>query len=254
MIEKVNVTITKIPITEGEKMSPEQCIVLHSGGQDSTTCLLLAIEGFGKSNVFPVAFAYKQKHHVELQQADRICEVLGVKGNRRVFNLSVLNDLGGGALTNDQIEVNADAVGTGNKYAELRGLPSTVVPGRNVLFLAVAAAWGATFECYNLMTGGCGADYDGYPDCRPEFYTTMEYALVNALDEDRLKIDTPLVHLTKAETFKIADDLGYLQLIVEETHTCYNGVRMMHDWGAGCGECPACQTRSQGWEEFMANR
>lgn len=234
-----------------------QAIVLHSGGQDSTTCLLMAIASYSEANVFPVAFAYKQRHHVELQQSERICQMLDVAGNRRVFNLSVLHDLGGGALTNDEISVGdgmlpqaENAKNSGNKYAELHGLPPTVVPGRNVLFLAVAAAWGASFDCYDLWTGGCGADYYGYPDCRPEFYERMEEALIAAIDEPRVTIHTPLVFKSKAETFKIADDMGQLDLIVKETHTCYNGERKMHEWGAGCAECPACHTRMKGWSEF----
>jgi 7-cyano-7-deazaguanine synthase len=230
----------------------EKCIVLHSGGQDSTTCLLLAINQFGKENVYPVGFFYHQTHVVELDQAQRICNLLGVGEKRRVFELGVLNDLGGGALTNTDIGIDTDAAGTGNKYAEAHGLPSTVVPGRNVMFLAVAAAWGAMFDCYNLMTGGCFADYEGYPDCRPEFYSTMEEALVNALDEIRVTILTPLTLKSKAETFQIADELGHLDLVLRETHTCYRGVREWHDWGAGCGECPACITRANGWHEFQA--
>lgn len=230
-----------------------QCIVLHSGGQDSTTCLIIAIEQYGADNVFPVAFAYKQKHSIELQQSERICQALGVLGNRRVFNLSVLADLGGGALTNDDIRVDSNPVDSGNKYAELRGLPPTVVPGRNVLFLSVAAAWGAKFECYELITGGCLADYEGYPDCRPEFYDSMEQTLRLALDVPELTIVTPLTHRSKAQTFKIAESFGQLDLIVKETHTCYNGDRSkMHDWGAGCGGCPACLAREKGWNEYLA--
>lgn len=239
---------------------PEQVIVLHSGGQDSTTCLLWAIDRFGRDNVYVVSFAYKQRHHVELLQAEKICALLHIPhDHRRVFNLSVLHELGGGALTNDEITVGdgmlsqlENAKGSGNRYAELHGLPPSVVPGRNVLFLGVAAAWGATFECYTLITGGCKADYSGYPDCRPEFYETMEMALVNALDEPSVVIDTPLVFKTKADTFRMADELGYLDLIVKETHTCYKGDRAPHDWGAGCGECPACVTRATGWEEFKS--
>jgi 7-cyano-7-deazaguanine synthase len=107
------------------------------------------------------------------------------------------------------------------------------------------------FDCYNLMTGGCLADYEGYPDCRPEFYSSMEEALINALDEIRVTIITPLTLKSKAETFQIADELGYLDLVVRETHTCYRGSREWHDWGAGCGECPACVTRANGWDEFQ---
>lgn len=231
---------------------PEKCIVLHSGGQDSTTCLLIAIDQFGKENVYPVAFSYNQRHSVELEQARLICEELGVADHREVFSLGVLSELAGGALTNENMVAATIEGHQGLSYHERHNLPSTVVPGRNVLFLTVAAAWGANMDIYNLMTGGCLADYDGYPDCRPEFYRSMEETLSYALDELNVDIITPLTHLSKADTFELADKLGGLDIIIRLSHTCYEGVRHEFEWGAGCGGCPACLTRQKGWEEFKS--
>jgi 7-cyano-7-deazaguanine synthase len=230
----------------------DQGIVLFSGGQDSTTCLLLAIERYGKDNVHPISFSYRQKHEIELRQAHLICNALDVR-KPVVLNVDVLRALGGGALTNDEIRVSANAAGSGNDYAEKHGLPPTVVPGRNMLFLTLAAAYGAKIGVYDLWTGGCLADYEGYPDCRPEFYGAAQLALREALDDDSLSIVTPLISVSKADTFAIARDLGHLDLIRQLTHTCYNGIRVAHEWGAGCGYCPACQTRAAGWQEFMAS-
>lgn len=229
------------------------CVVLHSGGQDSTTCLLLARESYGAENVYPVSFLYDQSHAVEVVQANRICRKLEIR-EPEVLTIQALKELGGGALTNSNITIGVDAEGSGNVYAEEHNLPSTVIPGRNVVFLALAAAYGAKLGVYNLMTGGCLADYEGYPDCRPEFYRAMEAALREALDDTRVTIITPLTQASKAETFRMAEELGELSLIVDYTHTCYRGEREMHDWGAGCGTCPACTTRADGWNEFLELR
>lgn len=226
-------------------------VVLLSGGQDSTTCLLLAIEQHGKENVYPVSFYYAQKHSVELDAARNVCKALEVRVPE-ILHIQALRQLGGGAITSDDIEVNADATGTGNKYAEERSLPSTVVPGRNVVFLALAAGYGAKLGIYELWTGGCLADYDGYPDCRPEFYERMQETLRSALLVPELEIVTPLTQVSKGETFFLADRMGYLGILVDYTHTCYNGEHVIkHTWGYGCGECPACKARAAGWEEFM---
>lgn len=226
------------------------CVVLLSGGQDSTTCAILARAQYGKDDVWPVTFMYEQRHEVEVNQAHIIAQALGIR-TPKVLSIPALKELGGGTLTNDDIPAIADAAGTLNKYAEEHGLPPSVVPGRNVVFLALAAAYGAKLGIYELWTGGCLADYEGYPDCRPAFYEEMRRALVQALDDTRVEIVTPLTYVSKARTFKIADEHGYLDLVLKHTHTCYNGVREMHEWGGGCGECPACETRAKGWHEYV---
>ena len=226
------------------------CVVLMSGGQDSTTCAIIARKVFKPEAIWPVTFMYEQRHKIEVVQAQIIAERLGLQPPM-VLYVPALKQLGGGALTNEDIPTVADAAGTQNKYAEEHNLPPTVVPGRNVVFLALAAGYGAKLGIYELWTGGCLADYQGYPDCRPEFYLAMQGALEEALDDLRVKIVTPLTSKSKAETFKIANDEGELDTILELTHTCYNGVREMHDWGAGCGECPACQVRAAGYQEFL---
>lgn len=234
---------------------PEGAVVLLSGGQDSTTCLMLAMQRYGDLNVWPVQFDYGQSHRVELHQARAICEKLGAKVPA-CFSAHALQALGGGALTNDGITISSDARGTGNVYAAERGLPSTVVPGRNVLFLSIAAAYGARLGVYSLWTGGCLADYEGYPDCRPEFYESMQETLRRALLVPELEIVTPLTTVSKGQTFAIADELGHLDLLINMTHTCYRGVHdeaHHYSWGYGCGECPACQTRKEGWDDYLAN-
>jgi 7-cyano-7-deazaguanine synthase len=234
----------------------EGAVVLLSGGQDSTTCLLWSLKKYGNENVYPVTFSYDQSHEVETLQAFRICIELSTKHVPVLLHIPALREIGGGALTSNEITFTAaGATDTGNVYAEEHGLPATVIPGRNVVFLALAAAYGAKLGVYTLVTGGCLADYEGYPDCRPGFYYAMEEALAQALDDGRVEILTPLTQLSKAETFQMADDFGHLDLIVEHTHTCYKGDRdNFWPWGYGCGECPACQTRSKGWYEFVGEQ
>lgn len=230
----------------------DQCVVLYSGGQDSTVCLLLAIQHFGHDNVYPLSFTYHQSHKIELKRAAAICEELGVR-QPKVLPATALHILGGSALTDDEVTVSSDATGSGNVYAEQHGLPSTVVPGRNLLFLTLAAAYGAKLGIYNLWTGGCLADRDGYPDCRWEFYNAAEQAISLALAERMVRILTPLIDVSKADTFRIAEELGQLELVRDRTHTCYLGNTNRNEWGYGCGNCPACVARYEGYNEFMVS-
>lgn len=234
----------------------ERAVVLHSGGQDSTTCLLLAIEKYGPDNVYPLLINYDQRHGVELACARRVSEELEVpKSNQGYLEIMALSMLEGAALTSMDIEVNTDAEGTGNVYAEDHGLPSTFVPGRNVLFLGLAAAYGAKIGVYELWTGVCETDRAGYPDCRAEFVASMNDTLRLALDEPRLKIEAPLLHASKADTWEIADRMGKRDLIINETHTCYLGERLeLHEWGYGCGECGACVERKEGFYKYTAGK
>lgn len=227
-----------------------ESIVLLSGGQDSTTCLAWAKATLG-AGVRTVAFDYGQKHRVELAQAAEVADRIGVVSHS-VLNAQVLRDLGGAALTDDRVAVEAMADPRSlNRHAYEHGLPSTFVPGRNMLFLTLAAAFGARFGCYDLVTGICQQDRAGYPDCRVEFAAAAQHALSLALDE-RVTVHTPLIERSKAQTWQLAQDLGILDVIVDYTHTCYNGDHEnKHAWGFGCGECPACLERQKGYDEFI---
>lgn len=235
-------------------MSDKQgAVVLHSGGQDSSTCLLLAIEQHGVENVYPLLINYDQRHQVELACARHVCKELGIKTHQQGYlEVMALAMLEGAALTSLDIDVNTDATDTGNVFAEEHDLPSTFVPGRNVIFLGLAAAFGAQKGIYEIWTGVCETDEAGYPDCRADFIASMNDTLRFALDEPSIKIVAPLLHASKRDTWQIAADLGKLDLIVEETHTCYLGERAdLHEWGYGCGECGACVERKNGFYAFQ---
>lgn len=146
----------------------------------------------------------------------------------------------------------ADATGSGNEHAERHGLPSTFVPGRNLIFLGLVAAYAAQHDIGNIVTGVCEADDAGYPDCRGSFIDAFEHAANEAMGLEDMIIHTPLLTRTKAQTFKLADELGVLDIILEDTHTCYEGDRSTRwSWGYGCGDCPACQERARGYDSFI---
>ncbi len=231
-------------------MSEQTALVLFSGGQDSTTCLAWALDRFER--VETVGFFYGQRHAVELETRPRIVERIrrdfptwGAKlGEDRTLTLSLLAEIGGTALTEaTEIEMGRS------------GLPNTFVPGRNLLFFTAAAAVAYRRGLKHLVGGMCETDYSGYPDCRDDTLKALQVAL-NLGMETRLVVDTPLMWLDKAATFAMARDLGgpkLLDLIVEETHTCYLGDRARrHAWGYGCGTCPACDLRANGWAKFTA--
>jgi 7-cyano-7-deazaguanine synthase len=228
-------------------------VVLLSGGLDSTACLAWAVERWGATAVHPVSFGYGQRHGVELDCARTVAVRLGVRAPR-ALPVEAFSVLGAAALTNAAIPVDASADGTGNDAAARLGLPSTFVPGRNLVFLALAGAYGAQLGLHDLVTGVCAADAAGYPDCRPSFVAAAEQAIGEALGED-VRIHAPLLHRTKAQTFALAEQLGVLDVVVAETHTCYEGDhRSLHPWGYGCAACPACVERAAGWHGFEAAR
>lgn len=232
----------------------DRAVVAMSGGQDSTTCLAWAIERYGKENVHAVTFNYNQRHSVELEAAKSICDAWGIP--QMTLDIGAFAQLGAAALTSDSIDVEADASGTGNVYAERNGLPSTFVPGRNLIFLGLVGAYAAQHGFNTIVTGICWADEAGYPDCRPEFRDRFEDAINAALgfdtdDENRIMVKAPLLFRDKAATWGLAMDLGVFDDIIHLTHTCYEGQRdILHPWGYGCGDCPACVERRSGFDTF----
>lgn len=221
-------------------MSRESAWVVLSGGQDSATCLLWALKQWPGA-VSAISFDYGQRHKVELDLAASLCRELGVP--HEIVAGVPLDKLAPSALTDKTLAV-AEAGGLG-------GLPSTFVPGRNILFLSMAGARAAAAGSGHIVIGACETDFSGYPDCREEFMKAMELALSSGLGSD-MHIHRPLMFLSKAQIFGLADDLGGLETIIERTHTCYLGERThRHAWGYGCGECPACRLRKKGYEEFL---
>jgi len=230
-------------------------VVLFSGGQDSSTCLAWAAREFGTRDLHPVSFDYGQRHAVELECARTVARLLGAR-EPEVIPLEGLAPFADTALTSSTVELETTASReSSNVFAREHGLPSSFVPARNLLFLTLAAAYGAQRGIYDLVTGICETDAAGYPDCREEFVRAANVALVEALDEPRLKVHTPLLQRSKAGTFSLADELGVLNVIIRATHSCYAGDRShRHDWGYGCGECLACLERERGWEIFAQGR
>lgn len=210
----------------------DRALVVLSGGQDSTTCLYWAIDRFGRDNVESVTFDYGQRHRIEIECARRVAESAGVPNV--VLPIDTFAVLGGNALTDSAVEVpDAEPAGA--------GLPATFVPGRNLIFLTCAAAWGWRRGIGHLVTGVAQTDYSGYPDCRRDTIDALEHTLQLGLERD-LTIHTPLSALSKKETVLLARDLGALHAM-RFTHTCYRGER------PPCGTCAACRLRARGFAE-----
>lgn len=228
-------------------------LVLFSGGQDSTTCLAYALARYPR--VETIGFDYGQRHRIELDARSVVLRELrarfpawgGRLGDDHLIDVGVLGQISETSLTREtafQIEAS--------------GLPNTFVPGRNLVFLTLAAALAYRRDLQVIVTGVCETDFSGYPDCRDDTMKAMQLALSLGMDK-RFLIDTPLMWIDKAETWQLASDLGeqaapggggdaMVNLIVEHTHTCYLGDREhRHDWGYGCGQCPSCELRSAGW-------
>jgi 7-cyano-7-deazaguanine synthase len=219
-----------------------KALVLFSGGQDSVACLYWAKKNFG--SVETITFDYGQRHSIEIEGATRIAQRAEVP--QKILRLSELTQLGGNALT--------DASAALENEGGALNLPTSFVPGRNILFLTLAAAWALQRDARDLVTGVCETDYSGYPDCRGEFIESMEQSLSLGIGTP-LKIHTPLMHLNKAQTFALAAELGCLEVVLEDSNTCYNGDRIhRHAWGYGCGECPACRLRRNGFEEWKGTK
>lgn len=224
----------------GNKMNNEvnrgKAVVVFSGGQDSTTCLFWAKQQFGE--VIAVSFDYNQKHKLELECAGKICEKYGIE--HTTMDLALLNQLAPNSLTRNDIKV--------DKEAPAEGPPNTFVDGRNMLFLAFAAVFAKQKGVNHIVTGVSQSDFSGYPDCRDVFIKSMNVTLNLAMDY-QFVLHTPLMWINKQETWQMADELGVLEVIKNETLTCYNGII-----GDGCGECPACKLRLRGYQEFISNK
>lgn len=225
-------------------------LVLFSGGQDSTTCLGWALERFGR--VETVGINYGQRHQVELECRSRVREKIAALkpewkarlGRDHMLALPVLGEIADCALTDDR-----------RIAFEETGLPNTFVPGRNLLFFTLAAAIAYRRGAHVLVGGMCETDFSGYPDCRDNTLKSLQVSLSLGLDAPMV-IETPLMRLTKAETWELARRTGgddFVRLIRDETHTCYMGDHEhFHAWGFGCGKCPACELRERGWKEWSA--
>jgi 7-cyano-7-deazaguanine synthase len=228
----------------------EAALVLFSGGQDSTVCLAWALERYGW--VETVGFDYGQRHGVEMAARDTVRAALAQRFPRWAARLGPDHRLdlrGFGAV--------AESALTAHRAIEMtaRGLPSTFVPGRNLVFFVYAAALADRRGLLRLVGGMCETDYSGYPDCRRDTLDAMQAAL-NLGMEQGFTIETPLMRLTKAQTWALAKTLGgepLVDLILEDTHTCYLGDRgRRHAWGYGCGTCPACELRQGGYHDWNA--
>lgn len=222
----------------------EKAYVLLSGGQDSFVCLVWALQNFG--TVEGVSIHYGQRHSAELQYAAQVAGHFGVK--HTVYDI--------GAFINTMADSSLLQNGTHNaKHKQAGNLPASFVPNRNGIFLTVIS--NHAFRNYetriNLVTGTCETDFSGYPDCRDNYIKAKALELSLGLDRP-VTIYTPLMWKTKAQTFEMADKAGKLKELIELTLTCYNGNEQLYPWGRGCGECPACKLRKNGFEEFIASK
>jgi 7-cyano-7-deazaguanine synthase len=224
-------------------------LVLFSGGQDSTTCLALALSKYER--VETIAFDYRQRHSVELEARLRVLEQIKLQfplwahklGEDHLLDLGVLGQVSETSLTRDVAF-----------KMESSGLPNTFVPGRNLLFLTLAAALAYRRDLQVMVTGVCETDFSGYPDCRDDTMKAMQLALSLGMDK-RFLIETPLMWIDKADTWALTHTLGgqkLVDLVIEHTHTCYLGDREHRQaWGYGCGACPACDLRAKGYERWL---
>ncbi|KGR84453.1 7-cyano-7-deazaguanine synthase QueC [Lysinibacillus odysseyi] len=216
-------------------MIQEKAIVVFSGGQDSTTCLFWAQKQFAE--IEAVTFDYGQRHRLEIECAAEIAKELQIK--HHILDMSLLNQLAPSALTRTDMEV---------RDGKDDELPSSFVPGRNLVFLTFAGILAAQVGAKHIVTGVCETDFSGYPDCRDSFIKSLNVSLNLSMDKTFV-IDTPLMWLTKAQTWELADSLGAFEFVRERTLTCYNGIK-----ADGCGQCPACKLRQRGLEEYMNSK
>lgn len=217
-------------------MNNDTALVVFSGGQDSTTCLFWAQKHF--KTVYALTFLYGQKHAKEVDVARTIAEEAGVEF--KLMDVSFIGNLGSNSLTDTSIVMDEEQ--------PEGSFPNTFVPGRNLFFLSIAAVYAREKGVGHIVTGVSQTDFSGYPDCRDAFIKSLNVTLNLAMDE-QFVLHTPLMWLDKTETWALADELGVLSLVRNETLTCYNGVQ-----GDGCGHCPACKLRRHGLEEYLKTK
>ena len=217
-------------------MNHDAALVVFSGGQDSTTCLFWAKKHFRK--VYALSFIYGQKHEKEVELARAIAEKAGV--DFHAMDVSFIGRLGKNSLTDTSIRMDEEK--PQDSY------PNTFVPGRNLFFLNIAAVYARELGVCHLVTGVSQTDFSGYPDCRDSFIKSLNVTLNLAMDE-QFVIHTPLMWIDKEQTWALADELGVLDIVRNETLTCYNGIP-----GDGCGHCPACRLRREGLEKYLASK
>ena len=218
------------------KTNENEALVVFSGGQDSTTCLFWAKKEFGK--VHALTFRYGQKHVLEVEMAERLAAKAGV--DFHILDVPLVGQLGANSLTDTSIVM--------DREKPEDSFPNTFVPGRNLFFLSIAAVFARERGIRHIVTGVSQTDFSGYPDCRDAFIRSLNVTLDLAMDE-QFVIHTPLMWLDKARTWALADSLGVLDIVRNETLTCYNGIP-----GDGCGHCPACRLRRAGLEKYLASR
>ena len=218
------------------KTNENEALVVFSGGQDSTTCLFWAKKEFGK--VHALTFRYGQKHVLEVEMAERLAAKAGV--DFHILDVPLVGQLGANSLTDTSIVMDQE------KPED--SFPNTFVPGRNLFFLSIASVFARERGIRHIVTGVSQTDFSGYPDCRDAFIRSLNVTLDLAMDE-QFVIHTPLMWLDKARTWALADSLGVLDIVRNETLTCYNGIP-----GDGCGHCPACRLRRAGLEKYLASR
>lgn len=218
-------------------LDKKHALVIFSGGQDSTTCLGWAKNRYDK--VTAISFVYGQKHDCEIQQAKLIAEKMGVE--HQVIEADFF-----GGLVNSALTHNGDV---NEKHEDNDSLPASFVPNRNGFFITLAHAFAQKINAGVLVTGTCETDFSGYPDCRRVFIDAICMAL-NLGSDTNITVETPLMYIDKADTFKLAEDENCLETVITDSHTCYNGTDKMNDYGRGCGDCPACELREKGFHEY----
>ncbi len=217
----------------------QKALVLLSGGQDSMTCLYWSRQQF--STLEALFFHYEQRHHLEYDSASRVATDLQIPLHE--LHVPAFSEIGGSAMIEDIDITETEA-----------GLPNTFVPGRNIVFLTLAASLAYTRGIGNIVIGVNQMDYSGYPDCRSDFILSMQDSLRLGLDF-HLRLHTPLSSLDKAGIWALADDLGVFDIIVQQSHTCYLGDRrQFNPWGYGCGSCPACRLRADGYKRYLERK
>jgi 7-cyano-7-deazaguanine synthase len=218
----------------------KRAVVVFSGGQDSTTCLIQALHQYDE--VHCITFDYGQRHKAEIDIARQLTAAMG-KIVHKILDAGLLNDLAVSSLTRDNIPV--PSYNNNNKEHEL---PSTFVPGRNILFLTLASIYAYQVEAQSVITGVSQVDFSNYPDCRDEFIKALNMAMILGIGRD-ISFKTPLINLSKAETWAMADYYKQLDVVRYNTLTCYNGIK-----GDGCGDCAACHLRARGLTQYQTDK